>query len=73
MTAAPIVVALDIGTAHTTALVAAVLGDARSPRLQVLGLADVRTQGLRRGVVSNTKKPNNLRPPRMKCCFGVHF
>ena len=56
MTAAPIVVTLDIGTAHTTALVAAVQGDARSSRLQILGLGDVRTQGLRRGVVSNIEE-----------------
>ena len=57
MTADPVVVALDIGTAHTTALVAAVHGDLpRAPRLKVLGVGHTRTMGLRRGVVSDIEE-----------------
>jgi cell division protein FtsA len=57
MTTEPIVAALDIGSSHTTALIAAVGGDLpRAPELRVLGAARVRTQGLRRGVVSNIEE-----------------
>jgi cell division protein FtsA len=57
MISEPIVVALDIGTAYTTALVAAVHGDLpRAPRLKVLGLGHTRTMGLRRGVVSDIEE-----------------
>jgi cell division protein FtsA len=57
MTTDPIVAALDIGTAHTTALVASVGGDLpRTPMLRVLGVGQARTQGLRRGVVSDIEE-----------------
>lgn len=57
MTTDPIVAALDIGSSHTTALIAAVGGDLpRAPELRVLGASRVRTQGLRRGVVSNIEE-----------------
>jgi cell division protein FtsA len=57
MTTDPIVAALDIGTAHTTALVASVGGDLpRTPMLRILGVGRARTQGLRRGVVSNIEE-----------------
>ncbi len=57
MTTDPIVAALDIGTAHTTALVATVGGDLpRAPMLRVLGVGQTRTQGLRRGVVSDIEE-----------------
>ncbi len=57
MTTEPIIASLDIGTAHTTALVAAVGGDLpRAPMLRVLGVGQARTQGLRRGVVSNIEE-----------------
>jgi cell division protein FtsA len=57
MTTDPIVAALDIGTAHTTALVASVGGDLpRTPMLRVLGVGRARTQGLRRGVVSDIEE-----------------
>jgi cell division protein FtsA len=57
MTSEPIVAALDIGTAHTTALVASVHGDLpRTPRVKVLGVGQSRTMGLRRGVVSNIEE-----------------
>ncbi|WP_396213610.1 cell division protein FtsA [Gemmatimonas sp.] len=57
MTSEPIVAALDIGTAHTTALVAMVHGDLpRAPRLTVLGVGTTRTMGLRRGVVSDIEE-----------------
>ncbi len=57
MTSEPIVAALDIGTAHTTAIVAAVHGDLpRTPTLRVLGIGHTRTMGLRRGVVSDIEE-----------------
>lgn len=57
MTTDPIVAALDIGTAHTTAIVAAVHGDLpRAPMLKVLGVGRTRTMGLRRGVVSDIEE-----------------
>lgn len=57
MTSEPIVAALDIGTAYTTAIVAAVHGDLpRAPRLKVLGVGSSRTMGLRRGVVSDIEE-----------------
>ncbi len=57
MTTDPIVAALDIGTAHTTAVVAAVHGDLpRTPLLKVLGIGRTRTMGLRRGVVSDIEE-----------------
>ncbi len=57
MTSESIVAALDIGTARTTALVAAVHGDApRTPLLKVLGVGSTRTMGLRRGVVSDIEE-----------------
>jgi cell division protein FtsA len=57
MTSDPIVAALDIGTAHTTALVASVHGEVpRAPRLKVLGVGHTRTLGLRRGVISDIEE-----------------
>lgn len=57
MTTDPIVAALDIGTAHTTALVATVQGDLpRAPQLRILGVGRTRTMGLRRGVVSDIEE-----------------
>ncbi len=57
MTTEPIVAALDIGTAYTTAIVATVHGDMpRAPVLRVLGVGRTRTQGLRRGVVSDIEE-----------------
>ena len=57
MTTDPIVAALDIGTAHTTAIIAAVHGDLpRKPMLKVLGIGRTRTMGLRRGVVSDIEE-----------------
>ncbi len=57
MTSDPIVAALDLGTAHTTALVATVQGELpRAPVLRVLGVGQTRTLGLRRGVVSDIEE-----------------
>ena len=57
MTSEPIVAALDIGTAYTTAIVAAVHGDwPRTPTLRVLGVGSTRTMGLRRGIVSDIEE-----------------
>jgi cell division protein FtsA len=57
MSVDPIVAALDIGTAHSTAIVAAVQGDLpRAPVLKVLGVGRSPTLGLRRGVVSDIEE-----------------
>ncbi len=57
MTTDPIVAALDIGTAHTTAVIATVHGDLpRAPMLKVIGIGRTRTMGLRRGVVSDIEE-----------------
>lgn len=57
MTAEPVVAALDVGTAHTTALVGTVHGGGqRAPRLRILGVAETRTAGLRRGVVADLEE-----------------
>jgi cell division protein FtsA len=57
MTSEPIVAALDVGTAHTTAVVGAVHGGGtRALRLRVLGVAETRTMGLRRGVVADIEE-----------------
>lgn len=57
MTAEPVVAALDVGTAHTTALLASVHdGGGRAPRLRILGVAETRTAGLRRGVVADIEE-----------------
>ncbi len=57
MTSEPIVAALDIGAAYTTAVVAAVHGEPpRAPMLRILGVARTRTMGLRRGVVSDIEE-----------------
>ena len=57
MNSDPIVAALDIGAAHTTAVVAAVHGELpRAPMLRILGVARTRTMGLRRGVVSDIEE-----------------
>ncbi len=52
-----VVAALDIGSSHTTALVASVQTDRlRVPRLTVLGLGLAKTAGLRRGAVSDIEE-----------------
>ena len=57
MTSEPIVAALDIGTAHTTAVIATVHGELpRAPMLRIIGVGRTKTQGLRRGVVSDIEE-----------------
>lgn len=57
MTSDPVVAALDIGTATTSALVTSVHGEpARTLRVRVLGLGHTRTMGLRRGVVTDIEE-----------------
>lgn len=57
MTSEPIIAALDIGTAYTTAVLATVHGELpRTSVLRVLGVGRTRTQGLRRGLVSNIEE-----------------
>ena len=48
-----LVAGLDIGSAKTTAIIAEVVGDGRTPMLKILGVGQSRTTGLRRGVVSD--------------------
>jgi cell division protein FtsA len=52
-----LVAALDIGSAHTTALIAEVTGELpRRPTLKVLGVGTAKTGGFRRGVVSDIEE-----------------
>lgn len=51
-----LIAGLDIGSAKTTALVAEVVGELRSPRIKVLGVGRARTTGLRRGVVADIEE-----------------
>lgn len=52
-----LVAALDIGSAHTTALIAEVTGELpRRPTLRILGVGTARTAGFRRGVVSDIEE-----------------
>jgi cell division protein FtsA len=54
MNAERIVAGLDIGSAKTTAIIAEVSGELpKHPGIRVLGVGQARTQGLRRGVVSD--------------------
>ena len=57
MSSARLVAALDIGSAHTTALIAEVWGELpRRPTLKVLGVGTAKTAGFRRGVVSDIEE-----------------
>jgi cell division protein FtsA len=52
-----LVAALDIGSSHTTAVIAEVAGDLpRRPTLRVLGVGTAKTAGFRRGVVSDIEE-----------------
>ncbi len=52
-----LVAALDIGSSHTTALIAEVIGDLpRRPMLKILGVGTAKTSGFRRGVVSDIEE-----------------
>ena len=52
-----IVAGLDIGSAKTTAIVGAVVGDLpKHPSLKVLGVGQARTTGMRRGVVADIEE-----------------
>ena len=48
-----LVAGLDIGSARTTAIIAEVVGEAKTPTIKVLGVGQARTTGMRRGVVSD--------------------
>ncbi len=57
MNADQLVAGLDVGSAKTTAVIAEVVGDLpRHPVLRILGVGQVRTTGLRRGVVSDIEE-----------------
>ena len=52
-----LVAGLDIGSAHTTAIIAEVIGDLpKHPRIRVLGVGQSRTLGMRRGVVADIEE-----------------
>src|SRR3954468_7307693 len=51
-----LVAGLDIGSAKTTAIIAEVVGDAKTPTIRVLGVGQARTTGMRRGVVSDIEE-----------------
>ena len=52
-----LVAGLDIGSAKTTAIIAEVVGDLpKHPALNILGVGQARTAGLRRGVVSDIEE-----------------
>jgi len=57
MKAERLVMGLDVGSARTTAVIAEVVGGApRRPGVRVLGVAQARTTGLRRGVVADIEE-----------------
>src|SRR3954465_2890166 len=51
-----LVAGLDIGSAKTTAIIAEVVGDAKTPSIKVLGVGQARTTGMRRGVVADIEE-----------------
>jgi cell division protein FtsA len=51
-----LVAGLDIGSAKTTALIAEVVGELRTPGVRVLGVGQARTTGLRKGVVADIEE-----------------
>lgn len=51
-----LVAALDLGSTKVVGLIGEVTGDARTPRVRVLGVASERTAGIRRGVVRDIEE-----------------
>jgi cell division protein FtsA len=51
-----LVAALDLGSTKVVGLIGEVLGEAREPRVRVLGVASERTSGIRRGVVRDIEE-----------------
>ncbi|HEV8599835.1 MAG TPA: cell division protein FtsA [Gemmatimonadales bacterium] len=51
-----LVAALDLGSTRVVGLIGEVQGDAREPRVRVLGVASERTGGIRRGVVRDIEE-----------------
>jgi len=51
-----LVAALDLGSTKVVGLIGEVQGDARSPRVRVLGVASERSAGIRRGVVRDIEE-----------------
>ena len=52
-----LVAGLDIGSAHTTAIIAEVIGDLpKHPQIRVLGVGQSRTLGMRRGIVADIEE-----------------
>ncbi len=51
-----VVAALDLGSTKVVGLIGEVAGDAREPRVRILGVASERTGGVRRGVVRDIEE-----------------
>ncbi len=51
-----VVAALDLGSTKVVGLIGEVAGDAREPRVRILGVASERTVGVRRGVVRDIEE-----------------
>ena len=52
-----LVAGLDIGSAHTTAIIAEVIGELpKHPQIRVLGVGQSRTLGMRRGIVADIEE-----------------
>jgi cell division protein FtsA len=68
MSAAPqrLVAAIDLGSTRVVALVGEVTGDARSPRVRILGAATERTSGVKRGVVRDIAETTRAIAKAMK-------
>jgi cell division protein FtsA len=61
-----LVAALDLGSTRVVGLIGEVSGDARDPRVRVLGAASERTAGVRRGVVRDIEETTRAIAKAMK-------
>ena len=61
-----LVAAVDLGTTRVVGLIGEVTGDAREPRVRVLGAATERTAGVRRGVVRDIEETTRAVAKAMK-------
>jgi len=61
-----LVAAVDLGTTRVVGLIGEVTGDAREPRVRVLGAATERTAGVRRGVVRDIEETTRAIAKAMK-------
>lgn len=61
-----LVAALDLGTTKVVGLIGEVTGDARNPRVRILGASTERTAGVRRGVVRDIEETTRAIMKAMK-------